>query len=317
MSPSTSLTTSATACRAAEGPRLAAPPSAKVRNTPDAGDPVRLRQPPRAFAVDRGIRQHRGADTLLHHQPNGFVVVELGVDLQRDAAPGEQRFERGAQAVAEDQRGAVQLFGRNRTRRPRAGAGHQHHFLLGEPGRGDQPAARDLRHQRQIHEPGDDEFFEPHRAGMHDLELDQRIVAAHPGKQLGHHDRAQGGGDAEDDLAAGMRLVRPDLVAGALDVAQDALGAVEQLLPGLGQPHAAVGAGEQGGVELVLEPLDVPGQCRLRNLQMRRGAGDAAELGDADEIVEAAQFHGGVDSAHPRRPRSTGIVRVRQSAQGR
>jgi hypothetical protein len=63
-----------------------------------------------------------------------------------------------------------------------------------------------------------------------------------------------------------MRLVRPDLVTGALDVAQDALGAVEEFLPGLGQPHAAIGAGEQGGVELVLKALHMPGQSRLRDL---------------------------------------------------
>ena len=105
-----------------------------------------------------------------------------------------------------------------------------------------------------------------------------------------------------------MRLVGADFVAGALDIAQDALGAVEQFLAGLGQPDAAIGAGEQGSVELVLEPLHLPGQRRLCDLQMRRGAGDAAEFGDADEVVEAAQFHGGGDSAHPRTARSIGIV---------
>ena len=90
-----------------------------------------------------------------------------------------------------------------------------------------------------------------------------------------------------------MRVLGADLVAGALDVAQDAGGAVEQLLPGLGQPHAAIGAGEQRDVELLLEPLDVAGQRRLGDTQMRRGAGDAAEFGDADEIMQAAQFHRG------------------------
>src|SRR5271166_2405368 len=73
-----------------------------------------------------------------------------------------------------------------------------------------------------------------------------------------------------------MRLVSSDLVAGPLDIAQDALRALEQPLTAFGQPHAAVGAGEQGDVELVLEPLDMPGESRL---------------GDADKIVKAAQFH--------------------------
>jgi hypothetical protein len=34
-----------------------------------------------------------------------------------------------------------------------------------------------------------------------------------------------------------MRVLRPDLVAGALDIAQDADRAVEQFLPGLGRPR--------------------------------------------------------------------------------
>ena len=88
-----------------------------------------------------------------------------------------------------------------------------------------------------------------------------------------------------------MGLVRADLIAGALDVAKNALRALEQFLTPFGQPYAAVGAGEQGDVELFLEPLDVPRESRLGNMQMSRGAGNAAELGDADKIVKAAQFH--------------------------
>jgi hypothetical protein len=88
-----------------------------------------------------------------------------------------------------------------------------------------------------------------------------------------------------------MRRVSPDLVTRPLDVAQDALRALEQPLPAFGQPHPAVGAREQGDVELVLEPLDMPGEGGLSDMQMSRGAGDAAELGDANEIVKAAQFH--------------------------
>ena len=76
-----------------------------------------------------------------------------------------------------------------------------------------------------------------------------------------------------------------DFVAGALDVAQDAGGAVEQALAGLGQAHAAVDAGEQGGTEFFLEPLHLACQRRLGDAQMRRGARDAAKLGDADEIA--------------------------------
>src|SRR5439155_11538529 len=64
-----------------------------------------------------------------------------------------------------------------------------------------------------------------------------------------------------------------------------------QFVTDLGQPHAAICAGEQWRIELVLEPLHVPSERRLGDLQMRRGSGDAAELGDADEVMQAAQLH--------------------------
>ena len=85
-----------------------------------------------------------------------------------------------------------------------------------------------------------------------------------------------------------MRRVRADLIAGPFDIAQDALGTFEQSLTGLRQPHAAIGPGEKRCVELVLEPLHMPGQRGLGDLQVRRRAGDAAELGDADEVMQAA-----------------------------
>src|SRR6266850_4050262 len=88
-----------------------------------------------------------------------------------------------------------------------------------------------------------------------------------------------------------MRLLGSDLVTGSLDVAQDALGALKQLLTAFGQPYPPVCAGKQSDVELVLKALDMPGESRLGDVKMRRGTGDAAELGDADEIVQAAQFH--------------------------
>jgi hypothetical protein len=88
-----------------------------------------------------------------------------------------------------------------------------------------------------------------------------------------------------------MRLVRPDLVTGSLDVAQYALGTLQQFLTAFGQPHAAVGAGKQRDVEFLLKALNMPGESRLRDMKMSRGAGNAAEFGDADKIVKAAQFH--------------------------
>jgi len=77
----------------------------------------------------------------------------------------------------------------------------------------------------------------------------------------------------------------------AREVAQDADRAVEQFLPRLGQFDTAVGAGEQRNVEFVFEPLHMPCQRRLCNMQVRGGAGNATEFGDTDKIVQAAQFH--------------------------
>ena len=42
-----------------------------------------------------------------------------------------------------------------------------------------------------------------------------------------------------------MRLVSPDLVTCTLNIAQNALRALEKLLAAFGQPHATVGAREQ------------------------------------------------------------------------
>src|SRR4051794_1187741 len=88
-----------------------------------------------------------------------------------------------------------------------------------------------------------------------------------------------------------MRVLGADLVAGALDVPEDADGPVEEFLACLGQFDAAIGAGEQGDIQFVFEALDVPRQGWLGDVQMRRGSRDAAEFGDPDKVMEAAQFH--------------------------
>ena len=107
------------------------------------------------------------------------MVVDLDRDVELDAAPGQQRVHRRAQAVAKNERGAAQLLAGDDALRPHAGLCHQDHFLLRQPGREDQPAARQLRQQRDIDAAVDDELLEPHHAGMHRLQLDPRIVLAH------------------------------------------------------------------------------------------------------------------------------------------
>ena len=48
---------------------------------------------------------------------------------------------------------------------------------------------------------------------------------------------------------------------------------------------------EQCDAKLLLQPLDPARQCRLSDPQMRRRTGDAAKVGDPDEIEQAAPFH--------------------------
>ena len=100
-------------------------------------------------------------------------------------------------------------------------------------------------------------------------------------------------------MHAGMVRLEEFVIDGRVDIAQDAGRAVEKFLPGLGEADAAIGAGEQRDVEFLFEALHMAGQRRLRDMQMRRGARDAAELGDADEIMQAAQLHRGTDFESP------------------
>ena len=66
---------------------------------------MRFGEPARTFPAHRGVRQNRGADTLLHHQADRLVIIEFGLDLELNAATGKQRLHRRAQPVSENERG--------------------------------------------------------------------------------------------------------------------------------------------------------------------------------------------------------------------
>ena len=151
---------------------------------------MRLGQTTRAFAGNRCVRQDRRADTLLHHPPDRLVVVQLDLDLQLDAQPGQQRIHRRPQAVAEDQVRATQFGGGDDAGRAGAWPGHQHHLLFRQPRRNDQPAARQFGQQRQIDAAVDQHLLQPHHAGMHDLQLDIGKLLPHAGEQLRRQHRA-------------------------------------------------------------------------------------------------------------------------------
>ena len=154
------------------------------------GDPVRFGEAACTFAVNRRVREDRSADTLLHHQPDRFVIVELGFDIEVDVLAGEQRLHRRSQPVAENERGTAQLVERDDPRRAQAGPGDQHHLFFGQPRRDDQAAARNFRQHADIDTAVNDELLQANGAGVNHLELDHRIVPAHPRKQLRHDNRA-------------------------------------------------------------------------------------------------------------------------------
>ena len=58
------------------------------------------------------------------------------------------------------------------------------------------------------------------------------------------------------------------------------------------EQHAATVALEQAQVEQRLELADLRGEARLRDTARARGAVEAAEIGDRDQVLELAQRRG-------------------------
>ena len=103
---------------------------------------------------------------------------------------------------------------------------------------------------------------------------------------------AQGRRDAENHLARRARGGAAHLILGPLQLTQDARSVLLQLLARIGEADAAALAHEKRDAEPLLEALHVPAQRRLRDVEMHRGARDAAELGDAHEVIKTPDVHG-------------------------
>ncbi|MNV83527.1 hypothetical protein D3C71_1773400 [compost metagenome] len=88
--------------------------------------------------------------------------------------------------------------------------------------------------------------------------------------------------------AAGAH-VRQRAVQGVVDAAQNHVGAIEKVPPGVGQAHALGRTLEQQGAEHAFQFLDRGGHRRLGNIQMNRRLGDLPDLGGGDEIANLAQ----------------------------
>ena len=73
----------------------------------------------------------------------------------------------------------------------------------------------------------------------------------------------------------------------------------------MGERDAAAGALEERGAEIALQLLDRLGDRRLGDGKLARGAGDRADLGDGDEVLELAELEG----HRPRRLACPGSLR--------
>ena len=76
-------------------------------------------------------------------------------------------------------------------------------------------------------------------------------------------------------------------------MAQRQLRLAEERQPGLSRHSAFGGALQQPGAQFALQPADLLAQGRLHHVQVERRPAHGAELDDADEVAELAQFHGG------------------------
>ncbi|AMA58857.1 hypothetical protein BCCGELA001_22995 [Bradyrhizobium sp. CCGE-LA001] len=111
------------------------------------------------------------------------------------------------------------------------------------------------------------------------------------GEQLGETTAQDRAGRSDVQRPDQARADRPDLVFGDLDLLQDRAPAHQHGVTGLRQLDLAAGPVEELGPELGFERLDVLAERRLREVQPPGGEGEAALLGDRDEIPELAQIH--------------------------
>ena len=105
------------------------------------------------------------------------------------------------------------------------------------------------------------------------------------------HEGAGSRGDAERQAAARRPGEVDDLLAGALDLAQDRLGVSEQGEPGLGRRDAARMAHQQRRAELALQLPDLEPQRGLGDADPFGGLGEALRLDHLHEVSQLAHVH--------------------------
>ena len=94
---------------------------------------------------------------------------------------------------------------------------------------------------------------------------------------------------AQRGTTAGLALAGPH--RRLLGTRQDGPGVFQKRRPRLGQPHPARQAHQQRHAHFLFQLLELGGQRRLGDEQLLGRAGDAAQLGGGDEVLQVSQFH--------------------------
>ena len=132
-----------------------------------------------------------------------------------------------------------------------------------------------------------------------EAEIDVGVLCAERREHVGEPVAADRHARAEYDAA--LRAVR-EAVEMALELSrarEDVLGPFVDGVSCLGEVDVSALAVEERGAESLLERADVPGDDRLRDEQVIRGAPDAAELDDQREHLELAQRDAEVQGHRP------------------
>jgi hypothetical protein len=120
----------------------------------------------------------------------------------------------------------------------------------------------------------------------------QRPLPVVTRQRRGEVDQPQRVDDADPNRAAHPALHGRDRVPARLDRGQRVARLAQQRPPGVGQPHPMRGPLEQPGAELALQRPHRDRQRRLNHCQPLRRPGEAALLGDRDEVLQLPQLHG-------------------------
>ncbi len=159
----------------------------------------------------------------------------------------------------------------------------RHHDLLLEEHRGRELVAQPVRvdgGERAVQLVGAQHLQQPIGGLLDHVDLDARVALVERGQRArevvvaGRPHRADRDAPADD---AGELL---ELGLQAVDLGEHAARVGEDDRPLGRHVDPAAGPAQDLDAELALEPADLLGECRLREVQLLRGAGEAAVTGD-------------------------------------